>query len=56
MASAPFVTSEYDGTPEPHKLDHDHKREVDQRRKWALGTVTAGTAERIQPATPHSAV
>lgn len=34
MATQSAVTSDWD---DEYKLEQDHKREVDQRRKWAHG-------------------
>lgn len=39
-----------DGTPVEAKLDQDYKRDVDHRRKYALGTVDLGP--RVVPALP----
>lgn len=56
MASVPsIITASFDGTAENYKLDQDHKREVDKRRKYALGVTEAGPFSRARPVTPLSA-
>ena len=55
MASAPNTVSNFDGTAENCKLDHDHKRDTDKRRKYALGVTEPGPFGRARPVTPVSA-
>ena len=37
MATLPTSNINLDGTSEDHKLEQDYKRDVDKRRKYALG-------------------
>lgn len=55
-----------DGTPEDHKLEYDYKRDVDKRRKYALGVwereplrpnkPKMPVSQRSVPSTLHSAL
>ena len=50
--TVPTVARNLDGAIEEAKLSYDHKREVDHRRKYNLGTFDNGI--KLIPATPMS--
>ena len=55
MASVPTViANSFDGASEGYKLDHEYKREVDSRRKYAHGVETSPVG-RQRPVGPLSA-